>query len=153
MPILFILFLMFTLLPAMELYILIHLSQKMGGLLVVAIIISTGVIGAALAKQQGIQALKKIQESMGNFQIPAEEVLSGFLILAAGIFLVTPGFMTDAFGFSLLIPPFRLLISKGLMKIFKSRVKVQGFSNPTATPSQKPSPQQREFPDDDVIDV
>jgi len=101
---------LFTVVPAVELAILIKLGTVIGVTNTLLVIILTGVLGAALARLQGFSVLRRIQESMNHGIMPTEEMLDGVMILIGGIVLLTPGLVTDIMGFLLLIPLTRRLI-------------------------------------------
>jgi UPF0716 protein FxsA len=101
---LFKLILLFTIIPALELYLLISVGSIVGAPITILIIILTGVLGAFLAKKQGLLTMQKALQEFQMGRAPAEELLHGILIIFAGIVLITPGFITDAIGFLLLIP-------------------------------------------------
>ena len=101
---LFKLILLFTIIPALELYLLISVGSIVGAPITILIIIITGVLGAFLAKKQGLLTMQKAKQEFQMGRAPAEELLHGILIIFAGIVLITPGFITDAIGFLLLIP-------------------------------------------------
>jgi len=98
------LFLLFTLGPMVELYLLIKIGGAIGALNTVLIIILTGMIGAAMAQSQGLSVIFKIQRATEEGRVPIEELVDGAFILVGGFLLITPGFLTDAFGFMCLIP-------------------------------------------------
>jgi UPF0716 protein FxsA len=95
--------------------ILIKVGTYLGALNTVILVIVTALIGASLAKYQGLQTLARIRQSLSEKKIPAEEVLNGFLILIAALFLITPGLLTDTTGFLLLIPATRNLFKGWLV--------------------------------------
>jgi UPF0716 protein FxsA len=101
------LFLLFTLVPVIELWLLIKLGSAMGPFAAIALVIGTGIAGASLAKIQGLQTVLKIRECMDQGIMPAEELIDALMILIAGIVLVTPGLLTDCAGILLLIPASR----------------------------------------------
>ena len=101
------LFFAFTIIPIIEIYLLIEIGSMFGALTAVTLVILTGFLGAFLARMQGLQTLYRIQESLREGKIPSGELLNALLIVIAGIVLLTPGFLTDTVGFLLLIPPAR----------------------------------------------
>ncbi len=119
--------LLFTLLPALELYVLLEVGGMIGGLNTILIIIVTGVVGAALAKRQGLHVLMTMNQQMAKGQLPTDALVDGVLILIAGALLLTPGFMTDGFGFALLLPPVRMVVRAVLKKRFSKHIHVQNF--------------------------
>ena len=101
------LFLAFTLIPIIELYLLIEVGTIIGALHTVLIVIATGFAGAWLARLQGMQTMIRVRSSLQQGTMPAEELMDALLIFMAGIVLLTPGFVTDAAGLLLLIPKTR----------------------------------------------
>ena len=112
------LFLAFTIIPILEIYLLIKLGTILGALKTVIIVILTGILGAALARFEGLNTLMRIKEGLNRGEMPAEGMLDALLILIAGIFLLTPGFLTDLAGLLILIPQFRTLLKRWLRKKF-----------------------------------
>ena len=110
------LFLAFTLIPVSEIYILITIGGQIGILPSIALVILTGIVGASLARSQGLQTLGRIQDSFQQGLVPGEELLNALLIAIAGIVLLTPGFLTDAAGLFLLIPATRTLCREWLKR-------------------------------------
>lgn len=104
------LLLLFTVVPALELALLIKVGTHIGVGNTLLLIILTGILGASLARLQGFSVLRNIQESLNRGEMPTEEMFSGIMILVGGIVLLTPGFITDIIGFMLLIPFTRDLI-------------------------------------------
>ena len=104
------LFLLFTCVPLVELYILLQVGSVIGAGNTILLVILTGVLGAFLAQREGIRSLRTIQSVMARGEMPGEPLLDAFLILVAGFVLITPGILTDILGFLLLIPATRLRI-------------------------------------------
>ncbi len=102
--------LLFTVLPALELAVLIKVGGYIGIGNTLLIILSTGIAGAYLARMEGFVVLRNIQDSLAQGRLPTEEMLDGFMILCGGLLLLTPGFITDGLGFFLLIPWTRNII-------------------------------------------
>lgn len=98
------LILLFTLVPVVELTVLIKVGQYIGAALTVGIVIFTGVTGAYLAKMQGLITLQRIQDEVNQGIMPADRLFDGMIILCSGILLITPGFITDLIGLMGLIP-------------------------------------------------
>ena len=117
------LIILFTVLPALELAILIELGAHIGAGNTLLLIIFTGVLGAYLARLQGFITLTKIQHNLNTGVLPNEDLMDGLMILVGGIVLLTPGLITDTIGFLLLIPWTRLLIKKVLRKKFETMIK------------------------------
>ena len=114
--------LLFTILPAIELALLIKIGSNIGVGNTFFIIIFTGVLGAYLARLQGFLILRKIQDDLNRGIMPNDQLTDGLMILVGGIVLLTPGFITDVFGFLLLIPWTRTLIKKWFRKKFEAMI-------------------------------
>ncbi len=117
----------FVIVPVIELYILIEVGKKIGSLTTIGIIILTGIIGAYLVKGQGFMILRKIQNDLNEGIMPGDSLIQGAIILAGGIFLLTPGFVTDIIGFVFLIPASRRVVKKYLLKWLKGKIKESSF--------------------------
>ena len=110
------LFLAFTIIPVSEIYILIAIGGQIGILPSIALVILTGIVGASLARSQGLKTLGRIRDSFQQGVVPGEELLNALLIAIAGIVLLTPGFLTDAVGLFLLIPTTQALCREWLKR-------------------------------------
>ncbi|MCH7751617.1 MAG: FxsA family protein [Planctomycetes bacterium] len=119
------LLLLFTIIPLMELWLFVQFSGAFGFWTTFALVIGTGMAGAALARWQGWQALERVRTEMRQGMLPAQAIGDGVLIFAAGLLLITPGVLTDVLGLSLLIPPLRKLVLKGLRHWFTTHVRVK----------------------------
>ena len=126
---LFKLFLLFTIVPFIEFALLIKIGAVIGVFETVLIIIITGMAGALMVRSAGIDCLFRIQKNMDSGIIPTDDLFSGLLILVAGAFLLTPGLITDAVGFILLVPASRELVKKFLKKFVKMRVDRAGLNH------------------------
>ena len=112
--------LLFTIIPALELAVLIKVGTYIGVGNTLFLIVLTGVVGATLARLQGFVTWQNIQISLNEGRMPTEEMLDGLMILLGGIVLLTPGFITDIFGFFLLIPWTRYLVKIWTRKLMKN---------------------------------
>ncbi len=139
----FYLLLLFILVPFVELVLLIKIDAQIGTANTLALVIFTGVVGAWLARREGLRTYIKLQNELQAGQLPGDRLIDALLILVAGALLVTPGVMTDVIGFSLLIPPARAGIRAYLKKRFSTRIEMHHFD-------MSGFHEQR---DDDVIDV
>ena len=110
-----ILFLLFVLIPIIEIGVFILVGDQLGLGPTIAIVIITAVIGVNLLKQQGFVAIRDIQDSMNQGKMPALELAAGAQLLFAGGLLLTPGFVTDSIGFLLMIPAIRMSIARFLI--------------------------------------
>ena len=98
------LLIIFTFIPILELYVLIEAGRIMGLAQTILLIFLTGAAGAWLARTQGLEIIRKIQDDMQHGEMPATSIIDGALVLTGGLLLLTPGFCTDLFGFSLIAP-------------------------------------------------
>ncbi len=141
------LFLLFTIMPLLELAILIRVGQEIGAIYTISIVVLTGAAGAWLARAQGIGVLRRIRESIKAGEPPSAELVDGAFILLGGALLLTPGLITDAAGFFFLVPATRRaiqrwVVQKVMRRFEQSTVTVQAHavwseSNP---PSQEDAP-------------
>lgn len=141
------LILLFTIVPAIELFLLIKVGSLIGAGNTLFLIILTGVTGASLAKYQGISLLQRIQEQLNAGQMPDSALIEGVMILIGGILLLTPGFITDFLGFLLLIPLTRTILRFYLSKKFEKMISTGQtfhFSHPRTRESERR---------DDIIDI
>ncbi|MEH7300423.1 FxsA family protein [Neobacillus drentensis] len=108
------LFLLIIVIPAIDIGVLLLSGKTIGVWPTIAIIILTGVLGAYMAKREGLQTIRRAREQLRYGEIPSEAVLDGICIIIGGTLLITPGFVTDLTGFLLLFPltrrPFKYLI-------------------------------------------
>ncbi len=116
------LLLLFILVPALELALLIEIGSRLGTGWTLLLLALTGSLGAFLARRQGLSALRAAQEQMQRGELPAGPILDGILILVAGVLLITPGVLTDAFGFLLLFKSMRARIRAILADQFRRGV-------------------------------
>jgi UPF0716 protein FxsA len=121
------LFLAFTLIPIIEIYLLIEVGGVIGALNTVALVIATGFAGAFLARLQGMQTMMRVRSSLQQGIMPAEQLLDALIIFVAGIVLLTPGFITDAAGLLLLIPQTRNYFKRFLKQKFHQWIKNQNI--------------------------
>jgi len=120
------LLLLFTVVPLVELGLLIQLGRVIGLGPTIAIVLLTGIAGASLARWQGLATLRRVQVEMAAGRVPADALVDGLLILVAGAVLLTPGLLTDTFGFFLLIPPTRAAVRRALVEAIRGRVQTNG---------------------------
>jgi UPF0716 protein FxsA len=112
------LFLVFTLVPLLELYILIKIGGYLGALQTVAVVVFTALLGVVLARFEGLKTLQQIRQSLSQGIVPAEEMVDGVLIFVGGILLIVPGVLTDLFALVLLIPYSRTIFKRWLRRRF-----------------------------------
>lgn len=101
------LFLLFTVVPAVELYLLVRIGEWMGAFETVWMVVTMGFVGAWLAKREGLGVLRQIQEDLGRGIPPADRIVEGLMVLVGSVLLITPGVLTDLVAIFLLVPPIR----------------------------------------------
>lgn len=148
------LLLLFTAVPLIELYLLLLVGRLLGLWPTVAIVLLTGMVGAWLAKSEGLRVLRRWQTALGEGRVPEEGVLDGLLVLVGGVLLVTPGVLTDVLGLALLLPPSRHVIARFVRsrverKIEQGQIHVVRYSSGPEPPGAAPRKQGR----DPVIDA
>jgi UPF0716 protein FxsA len=116
------LFLIFAIVPVIELSVLIYVGSYIGTLNTIAIILLTAVVGAYMVRMEGIGVLYRVQRDLNVGAFPAEELINGAMILVAGALLLTPGFFTDLAGFLMVFPTTRELIKPPLKKYLGKRI-------------------------------
>jgi UPF0716 protein FxsA len=123
------LFILFVVVPAVELYLLIQLGQLIGAAQTFGIILATGFLGSYMAKTQGLAVWNKLNAKMAAGQMPGKELTDGAIILVSGTLLITPGILTDVVGLLGLIPLTRSLLRRAAQSILKRRTGLHmGFS-------------------------
>ncbi len=127
MPLLF----LFILIPIIEIAVLIKVGGELGFVTTLFLVLITAIIGVSLLKQQGLRSWSSIQTSLAQGKLPALEMASGAQLLFAGGLLLTPGFVTDAIGFTLMVPLVRDFVAGHLIK----RWMITSHSSSNGTPS------------------
>ncbi|MCO1334196.1 FxsA family protein [Microbulbifer sp. OS29] len=123
------LLLLFIALPVLEMWVLITVGREIGALPTIGLVILTAVVGLALLRRQGISTLMRAQEKMRSGNIPAKEMVEGIFLAVGGALLLTPGFITDFFGFICLIPGLRNLLLGFLLRHI-TVIHPESFSQP-----------------------
>ena len=118
--------LLFMLIPIVEMWILIEVGGWIGALPTIGLVALTAMIGLSLLKQQGLSTLLRARRKMDEGAIPASELVSGVMIAVGGALLLTPGFVTDALGFALLIPQTRKWLLFKLIDRYRDKIVIEG---------------------------
>jgi UPF0716 protein FxsA len=113
-------FLFLIIVPAAEISVLLLSGQTIGIWPTILLIILTGFLGAYLAKQQGLEIIKRTQDQLRRGMMPGDVILDGISILLGGVLLLTPGFITDIMGVLLLAPPTRKFFKALMLKLFRN---------------------------------
>ena len=115
------LFLIFLVVPIVELVVIIQVGQVIGPWYTVALLLAVSIGGAWLVKREGLGVIRRFRRQLEAGAIPGRELVDGVLIIFAGALLLTPGFLTDLVGLLLLVPPVRAVIRAGLLRRFMIR--------------------------------
>lgn len=113
---------LFIFVPIIEIYLLISVGKLIGIWSTLFLVIFTAILGTHLLRAQGLATLQKLQDTLQRGELPTETLLEGILLLCGGIFLLTPGFFTDALGFVCLIPVSRQLLVQVLKTWLRPRI-------------------------------
>ena len=130
-----VLFLIFIVVPIVEMLVLFEVSDHIGGLYTVGLVVLTAAIGIQVLKQQGLSTLTRAQKRLESGELPAQEILEGLFLAVGGAFLLTPGFISDTAGFIFLIGPTRKLLVAWLIRSGKFTFISKGSSGSTFTAS------------------
>ncbi|MFD2204870.1 FxsA family protein [Kiloniella antarctica] len=108
--------------PLLEIIVLIEVGDQIGLWSTIGLIILTAIIGTWMLRLQGLATLANAQKQLNQGAVPAQEIFDGICLLAAGALLLTPGFVTDSIGFSLLLPPVREILRNTVGKKISTRM-------------------------------
>ena len=113
---------LFLAVPIAELYVLIQVGQAIGVLDTLALLLLVSIVGAWLARREGLGVLRRMQMALKAGRVPGTELIDGFLILLAAALMLTPGFLTDVVAILLLLPPVRAAVRQVLRRRFVRRI-------------------------------
>lgn len=116
------LILFFTIVPVLELFFLMEIGSRIGSLNTVMVILITAIVGAHLARSQGMSVLQKLQRELTEGHLPADELLDGLFVLVGGVLLLTPGFFTDFAGLTFIAPFTRSLWKKMVREYIRKKL-------------------------------
>ncbi len=119
------LLLLFTLVPLLELFLLLEIGNYVGAPATVLLVIGTGALGAWLAKSQGLRVFARVRRELAAGGLPTDALLDGLLIFIAGAVLLTPGLLTDLLGFALLTPAGRGAVRRAVSRVMERRTLAQ----------------------------
>ena len=119
------LLLLFIIVPIMEMVVLIEVGSVIGSLPTIGLVVMTAVIGLWLFRLEGLATFQRVQERLAQGELPETELLEGIMLLVGGALLLTPGFVTDTFGFVCLIPVLRRPLAGWILR--------QGFARMVRT--------------------
>jgi UPF0716 protein FxsA len=136
------LFIFFIIVPIIEIAVIMQVGGLLGVWPTVAIVILTAWVGAKKVREQGLATLTSVQTKMAQGEMPNDEIIAGLMLLVAGVLLVTPGFVTDAFGLALLFPRVRMFIATSVKAhlVIANPHQAQGFTSSfSESPFEQPS--------------
>lgn len=140
------LFLLFVIMPIAEIAVLLKVGGAIGGWTTIGIVILTAVIGTYMLRQQGMATLNLAQKRMQQGEMPAQQMLEGLLLLIGGVLLLTPGFITDFFGFCSLIPISRQFLAKKLAERSMGNMNIFVGGSPFGAGAAAPKQPQSQVP-------
>lgn len=129
-----------------EIYVMIKIGSAIGAFNTIAILILVSIFGLWLTKHAGFAVLNRMRVQVEAGRMPTEEIIDGVLVLVAGLLLLFPGFVSDAFGLLLLLPPTRRVARGFAMRRIRARVQVFQVRREPREPEIGPGP-------DNIIDV
>ncbi len=141
------LFLLFTVVPLVELYLLIAIGRMLGPIPTIGLVLLTGALGAWFARLEGAKVLRRWQQAMARQQLPKDGVIDGLLIFIGGLMLITPGILTDIAGLSMVMPFTRRIVARFVRAWFEQQIatgRVQVYAPGYNGPPRRPQ---------DVIEV
>jgi UPF0716 protein FxsA len=118
------LFVIFVGVPFAEIYVLLQVGHAIGVLDTLGLLILVSIVGAWLAKREGLGVVRRMQAAMNAGRVPGAELVDGFLILLAAALMITPGFLTDIVAIFLLLPPVRAVVRRTLRRRFARRIEI-----------------------------
>ena len=127
--------LLFLVVPVVELYVIVQVASGIGVAETILLLIAISVVGAWLAKREGIGVLRRMQLTVAQGRVPSGEIVDGALVLLAGALMITPGFLSDCFAIVLLVPPTRALVRRAILGRIRAGGRVAqviGTSTPRA---------------------
>ena len=119
--------LLFTVVPLVELWLLLLVGEQLGLWPTLGVVVGTGLTGAWLARREGLRVVRRWREALAEGRMPEEGVLGGLLVLVGGVLLVTPGLLTDVSGFLLLVPATRRLVAARVARSVRARIDSGGI--------------------------
>ena len=114
--------LLFIVVPLVELYVIIQVGQAIGALPTIGLLLLDSLLGSLLLRSQGRAVWERFRAALASGRPPARETLDGALVIVGGTLMLAPGFITDAFGVLLLLPPSRAVVRRGILRNARSRL-------------------------------
>jgi len=114
--------------PTAEIFFIIRVARDLGIPETIGLLVAVSIVGAWLVRRSGLGVMRQIQERLARGEIPGKELVDGLLILVGGLLMLTPGFLTDAVGLLLLVPPTRLALRALLVRRYSKRIRIAGWT-------------------------
>ncbi len=119
------LFVAFVVLPVIEIWLITQVAGQLGWPLAIVAVIGVSVAGAWLVRREGLGVIRRVRTSLEGGRMPTNELADGAMIFFASALMLTPGFLTDAVGLALLIPPIRAVLRQPVVAFFRRRLEVR----------------------------
>lgn len=126
-----VLLLLFLAVPLVELYVIVQVADVAGVWSTIGLLLLISLAGSWLVRAEGIGVLRRVRQTLARGELPTDDLLNGIMILFAGALLLTPGFVTDAVGLLLLLPPSRALLRTALLRRYSRRLNTSFGFGPT----------------------
>ncbi len=145
--------------PIVELYVIVQVSGAIGFGKTLVVLVGMSVLGALLLRSEGLGVLRRIQARTAQGEVPSAELVDGALIVMGGSLMLTPGFVTDVIGMTMIFPPTRILFRRLAMGFFGRRVKfysgglIDDLDSARWRPSSSRTSGRRSSRDDGYVDV
>lgn len=144
---------LFLVVPIVELYVIVQVAQGVGIVPTLALLVLVSVVGASLLRSQGLGVLRRVNEALSAGRMPGRELVDGVLVVVGGALMLTPGFVTDAVGLALLLPPTRALVRLVLVRRWRHRIAVVSSVGGFGDGMGWPGPGTARRVDVEVVDV
>ncbi|GAW48401.1 MULTISPECIES: FxsA family protein [unclassified Nocardioides] len=131
------LFIVFIVLPIVEIYVIVQVGQVIGAPWTILLLVLDSAVGAWLVRREGVRAWRALRDALDSGRMPGRELADGALILIGGTLMLTPGFVTDALGIVLILPPTRPVFRRLLTMLVARRV-VLNVTRPGPGPASGP---------------
>jgi UPF0716 protein FxsA len=129
----------FLVVPIVEIYVIIQVGQAIGALPTVVLLVLESALGAWIVRREGARAWRSLRGAIGSGRLPSRELADAALVLVGGVLLLTPGFVTDVFGFFFVLPPTRPLARRLLFALIARRAEQRlGVRRPASGPRRPP---------------
>jgi UPF0716 protein FxsA len=119
----------FLVMAVLEIFILLRITDWIGFIPTLALVFGTAIVGGYLAKREGLRVWHSYQRALVEMRMPEEGMMSGLLVLVGALLLMTPGVLSDAMGFALLIPPVRRMVARHLEQWTRARMERGGTAS------------------------